>query len=108
MADVTQIHQIILNLCTNAYHAMKETGGSIEVSLNEINDCSHDSYISGKQLAQELLKLEPDLPVILSTGHNDIINKGEAEKLGIRKYLMKPFKLSALEQTIAECLSAKD
>jgi len=36
MADFTQIHQIVMNLCTNAYHAMEETGGSLEVNLNEI------------------------------------------------------------------------
>jgi signal transduction histidine kinase len=28
LADPTQIHQIIMNLCTNAYHAMRETGGT--------------------------------------------------------------------------------
>ncbi len=35
-ADPTQIHQIIMNLTTNAYHAMEETGGKIEVLLKEI------------------------------------------------------------------------
>ncbi len=35
--DPTQIHQVIMNLCTNAYHALQETGGKIEVSLKEIN-----------------------------------------------------------------------
>ncbi len=38
--DPTQIHQVIMNLCTNAYHAMQETGGKLEVSLKEI----HISY----------------------------------------------------------------
>ena len=36
MADPTQIHQVIMNLCTNAYHAMRETGGVLAVSLDEI------------------------------------------------------------------------
>ncbi|PQP34864.1 hypothetical protein C6A37_05540 [Desulfobacteraceae bacterium SEEP-SAG9] len=36
MGDPTQIHQVIMNLCTNAYHAMEETGGHLEVSLTEI------------------------------------------------------------------------
>ena len=36
MADPTQIHQIIMNLCTNAYHAMAETGGTLEVILSEV------------------------------------------------------------------------
>ena len=36
LADPTQIHQIIMNLCTNAYHAMRETGGTLAVSLDEV------------------------------------------------------------------------
>ena len=35
-ADPTQIHQVIMNLCTNAYHAMEETGGVLTVGLKEI------------------------------------------------------------------------
>jgi PAS domain S-box-containing protein len=36
MADPTQIHQIIMNLCTNAYHAMRETGGILGISLKDV------------------------------------------------------------------------
>jgi PAS domain S-box-containing protein len=35
-ADPTQIHQVVMNLTTNAYHAMEETGGELNVSLKEI------------------------------------------------------------------------
>ena len=35
--DPTQIHQIIMNLVTNAYHAMKNTGGALDVGLEEVN-----------------------------------------------------------------------
>jgi len=35
-ADPTQIHQIVMNLCTNAYHAMEEKGGELKVSLKEV------------------------------------------------------------------------
>ncbi len=34
-ADPTQIHQVIMNLCTNAYHAMEETGGELIVGLEQ-------------------------------------------------------------------------
>lgn len=34
LADPVQIHQIIMNLCTNAYHAMREVGGILNVSLS--------------------------------------------------------------------------
>ncbi len=35
-ADPTQIHQVIMNLCTNAYHAMEEKGGTLTVGLKEV------------------------------------------------------------------------
>ncbi len=33
LGDPSRIHQVIMNLCTNAYQAMLETGGSLEISL---------------------------------------------------------------------------
>ena len=36
MADLTQMHQVLMNLCTNAGHAMKETGGVLEIGLKEV------------------------------------------------------------------------
>jgi len=37
MADPTQIHQIVMNLITNAFHAMEESGGILTVGLKEVN-----------------------------------------------------------------------
>ena len=37
LADPTQVHQILMNLCTNAAHAMKEKGGVLEVALDELH-----------------------------------------------------------------------
>jgi len=36
LADPTQIHQVIMNLCTNAYHAMRESGGVMNISLAKV------------------------------------------------------------------------
>ena len=35
MADPTNIHQIIMNLCTNAYHSMRSKGGVLTIFLAE-------------------------------------------------------------------------
>ncbi|MCP4021036.1 MAG: PAS domain S-box protein [Desulfobacteraceae bacterium] len=35
-ADPTQIHQIVMNLATNGFHAMEETGGVLKVTLKEM------------------------------------------------------------------------
>jgi len=41
-ADPTQIHQIVMNLATNAYHAMEETGGELKVGLKQMELGTHD------------------------------------------------------------------
>jgi len=35
-ADPSQIHQVIMNLCTNAFHAISESGGEITIDLREV------------------------------------------------------------------------
>jgi two-component system, cell cycle sensor histidine kinase and response regulator CckA len=49
LADPTQIYQILMNLCTNAAHAMREKGGLIEVTLGS------------EEIKQEMLAFYPDL-----------------------------------------------
>lgn len=34
IADVTQIQQVLMNLCTNSFHAMRERGGVLEIRLD--------------------------------------------------------------------------
>ena len=36
MGDPTQIHQVLMNLCTNAVHAMREKGGILEIRLKDV------------------------------------------------------------------------
>ena len=44
-ADPTQIHQIVMNLATNAYHAMEEKGGKLTIILKEIEFTEDDPII---------------------------------------------------------------
>ncbi len=48
-ADPTQIHQVAMNLITNAYHAVEENGGKIMVALNE-KHISEDDLIGSASL----------------------------------------------------------
>ncbi|MBU0480579.1 MAG: PAS domain S-box protein [Proteobacteria bacterium] len=57
LADPTKIHQLIMNLCTNAYQAMRETGGILTVSLSRV-DASEIRNEQGHSLrTQDHLKL---------------------------------------------------
>ena len=55
MADPVQIHQIIMNLCTNAFHAMEDTGGMISVSLEEVELKNNDFEIEDAEPGTYLL-----------------------------------------------------
>ncbi len=37
MADPAQLHQVLINLCTNAYQAMEETGGELFIGLKQVH-----------------------------------------------------------------------
>ncbi len=56
-ADITQIHQMIMNLCTNAYHAMEERGGVLTLSLVD-KRLQDSTFVSG-------MKLKPGNYVVL-------------------------------------------
>ncbi|MCF8087589.1 MAG: transporter substrate-binding domain-containing protein [Desulfotignum sp.] len=49
MGNPTQLHQIIMNLCTNAAHAMEESGGLLKVDLEDLRFEKHET-IQGQQI----------------------------------------------------------
>jgi len=66
LADSTQIHQVIMNLCTNAYHAMAEKGGTMTVGLEQVeikmDQCSHyPNLLPGKYLRLEVSDTGPGI-----------------------------------------------
>jgi PAS domain S-box-containing protein len=64
LADPIQIHQVILNLCTNAAHAMKEKGGTLEIDLNNEMIESSDLSRIGEVQPGKFVKLS-----VRDTGH---------------------------------------
>ena len=55
MADPSQIHQIFMNLCTNAAHAMEHTGGILEVDFEDVTlDRSFSSEKTGLKTGEYL------------------------------------------------------
>ncbi|MBN1930875.1 MAG: response regulator [Desulfobacterales bacterium] len=63
-ADPTQIHQVLINLCSNAAHAMREKGGVLEISLTKVRVDSENPAKSVDMLPGPYLKLS-----VKDTGH---------------------------------------
>lgn len=56
LADPTKLNQILMNLCTNAFHAMENTGGKLGILLKEtdlsVEDLSHEPDIDAGTFVQ--------------------------------------------------------
>ncbi len=83
IADPTQIHQVMLNLCTNAHHAMRENGGTLEIRLDDIDLTPTES------------KHAPDLKpgpyvclTVMDTGHG--MNKDMLDRIFEPYFTTKP------------------
>ncbi|MFC1592251.1 ATP-binding protein, partial [Thermodesulfobacteriota bacterium] len=60
--------------------------------------------MTGFQLAQELLRLRPDVPVILCTGYSETVTEQKATQAGVKALLMKPLKKEQITKTIRTVL----
>jgi PAS domain S-box-containing protein len=60
--------------------------------------------MSGVRLASELLRIRPDLPVILCTGNTDNVNPHEVGLIGIRDILTKPVTIQDLANSVRNAL----
>jgi CheY-like chemotaxis protein len=57
---------------------------------------------NGVELAESLHRLEPDLPIILTTGYSDMLQEIDAGRTGIRAVLSKPFDMEELYEALHE------
>lgn len=60
--------------------------------------------MTGKDLTRELIKVRPDIPVILSSGYTESISIEQAKQMGVREYLMKPIAIKDLARSIRRVL----
>ena len=60
----------------------------------------------GADLAQDILSIRPDLPIILCTGFSDTIDEKKANSIGIKSFLIKPIVLREMASKIRSILDA--
>jgi PAS domain S-box-containing protein len=61
--------------------------------------------MAGDRLAQELIRIQPDIPIIICTGYSERIDEDKAKEMGIRAYITKPLVMKDLEKTVRKVLN---
>ncbi len=63
--------------------------------------------MTGLEMAKEMLRLQPDLPVILASGFSKMITEERIKNSGIREFIKKPIVFHELETIVRKVLDEK-
>ena len=63
--------------------------------------------MKGIELAEELMKIRPDIPIVLCTGYNESLDSERIKAIGIRELVMKPVNREEISQIIREIMDKK-
>ena len=61
-------------------------------------------HMTGDKLARELMKIRPEIPIILCTGHSKLVSEKKAKEMGIRAFVMKPLVMRNMAETVRKAL----
>jgi CheY-like chemotaxis protein len=61
--------------------------------------------MTGVELSKELMRIRPNIPIILCTGFSEVISEEEAKAIGIRDYVMKPVVQTQIANRIRQVLN---
>ncbi len=62
-------------------------------------------HMTGDRLIGEILKIEPNIPILVLTGYTDKETISRLQNLGVRKILLKPMSSSDIAKSVAEILN---
>ncbi|MGE0680707.1 MAG: PAS domain S-box protein [Candidatus Binatia bacterium] len=104
---VVRVGQRMLERC--GYAVISATNASDALALFRHDPLSFTAVVTdqtmpdmtGQAFAKELLRLRPDLPILLCTGFSETWEVEQAKALGVREFLMKPLSLEELSAALA-------
>ena len=62
--------------------------------------------MTGEKLAEKLMDIRADIPVIFCTGYSEKFTRKHASAMGVRSFLMKPLLMKDLANTVRQTLAA--
>ena len=94
------------------YRAVSAHGSAEALALFQKDPSSFDlvmtdqtmPQMTGVELARQLREIRPDIPIILCTGYSEAVDAAKAEELNIQAFVMKPFKLREIAETLRTIL----
>ena len=94
------------------YHVTVKTSSAEAIALLRSDPTKFDLVITdqtmpemtGVELAKESLAIRPDMPIIMCTGHSQLVDADKARMAGIKAFAMKPLTKREIARTIRKVL----
>jgi len=88
------------NSCIEALELFKEKKDHFDIVITDMTM----PHMTGEKLAEKLMQIRPDIPVILCTGFSFMIDEQKALNMGIRAFISKPMLKQEIADTIRKVL----
>ena len=98
-----------LGYSVKALSDSREALNLLKASMHEYDLLITDQtmpVMTGLELAEEVVKINPDFPVIICTGFSSRVDRKKAEEAGCRGFMEKPLTLKKLSEKIREVLDS--
>ena len=83
----------------SSIEALEAFSASPEAFDMIISDMNMDN-LTGDQLAEKMLAIKPDVPVIICTGYDEMLTRARAKEIGVKGVIMKPFLMDEIDELI--------
>lgn len=90
----------VCNSSVEAFALFKSTPNKFDLIITDMTMPN----ITGDKLAIEILKIRPDIPVVLCTGYSKTITEQKAKEIGIKAFAYKPISVTELAKTVRKVL----
>ena len=86
-----------------ALAVFRENPGALDVVITD----QSMPEMTGIDLAREILRIRPGLPVILGTGFSETVDAETARAAGLTRFMIKPFSMREMASAIRQALGEK-
>lgn len=112
--DQPELRRLFRRNLTRAGHVVVEAANA-RLALDLVQQLSFDVVVSdvsmpdmsGIELLRALGELEPDLPVVLTSGSPEAVAPFEAEEIGAFAYLVKPVSFESMRDTVVKAVELR-
>lgn len=94
---------VALNSSTEAVESFRKEPNKFDIVITD----QTMPYMTGFNLARELMNIRPEIPIILCTGYSETVSEEKARAAGIKDFLLKPIERREIAVKVKKILNSK-